>query len=423
MILRLILWLFGYLGIEVPSSQPEAFINASLQHHFDLWSVRRTANGLTAFTRYREYGRVREVARTSRIRPRIRSRHGLPFLWRRVLRRRWMLAGPFLFLAVLYLVTSFIWFVEVKGNEQVSPVTVAKTAAELGLAPGVWREALDPAWISRMLPLKLPELSWASVEIRGTRAIIHIAEKRALDEEQKPDLQPAHIAASKPGKILRITTQMGSPLVQKGDRVQAGQILISGFMRSETNAELEAQPNSLLYPGQWVHAEGQILAEVTYEQTIDLPLRQDVWLPSGVEYQRYLLQLGGWQWTWGKEPDKSKHRSEKTVWIPAPWRNSILPVEMTTVHVQELRSSLRVLTPEEALQQADLRAWAALLDRIPPQARIVSRERIEVERSPASVRVTWRVVTEEEIGSLQPLTGDFDVQENPLNEHLFETTD
>lgn len=415
MVVQLFFWLLGTLKIKIVSRYPERFLNAALQHGFELWQVRRTESGAEAMVGARGYRRVRRVARESGIRPKIVAKYGLPFVLRNMVRRKWMLAGPVLFSACLYFASSLIWFVEVKGYRELSPIEIKQAAAELGLTQGAWRSTLDAQWIGRMLPLKVDGLTWSAIELNGSRAIIHVAE-RQTPEEVPPSRQPAHLVAAKKGKIVDIVTHMGSAAVQPGDEVEAGQLLINSYMRSETNWELE-QGGPPVYPGQWVHAEGKVIAHVTYVEEAEVLLHDEIWLPVGAEQEQYSIRIANWVWDWGHPPEESVTWTDQKIWLPAPWRNSILPLELTITRYTSWQRVKRNLDPDAAADVADLQAWAALLERIPPEARILSKRKVAERVQADRVRVIWEVITEENIGRTRYVSsGEIEAQEQTAQE-------
>ena len=162
---------------------------------------------------------MRPAARRSGVRVRILRRRGLPFLLSRLWKRTAFACGALLFVCLLYLLGSVIWFVEVQGAEQVPMASIRRAAAELGLRPGVWRHRVSGNEIGRDLVVKVPELAWAGVELRGSCAIVQVVEKKIVLPQDEP---LGNIVAAKNGIISKIIAVQGKSLVKVGDTVQKG---------------------------------------------------------------------------------------------------------------------------------------------------------------------------------------------------------
>jgi len=242
----------GYLIIHFRGERVERFINLCLQSGIPIWDIYTTKNGtVVGKTSIEGFKQMRPVARRSGVRVRILKRRGLPFILSRLWQRTAFVCGALLFITSLYILGSIVWFVEVRGNEQVATSTILQAAAELGLKPGVWRKRLIAGQLSRSLAIKVPELSWVGVEVKGSCAVIEVVEKKIVVVEPKPI---GHVIASKAGVIQKIVASTGKSMVKVGDNVEQGQILISGAFTVDDDAEIR-----------YVHAEGIAEASVWYE--------------------------------------------------------------------------------------------------------------------------------------------------------------
>lgn len=401
MFLRLWAFLTGYLVIELPATQGERFVNRCLRLGLALWDLKhgpkRRLRASLAVASFRE---IRPVARELGVRPVILARRGLPFAMLRLRRRRMLLVGAGLVGAALYAMSSFVWFIQVEGAERIPAGRVLEAAADLGLRPGAWRRALDADEIGRRLPLELPEISWAGVEIQGTKAVIEVAEKSLLDPAQAPDDRPANLVARRAGMILAMTVLSGVPVVEPGTVVQEGQLLVSGVLYGEANpavagSEEEERPA----PAAYVRARGQVLARVWYEAEAEAPLTVTREVSTGRETTRRYLRWGDWSFRLsgrGEIPYR-QYRKEVLLWLPPEWRGTTLPLSLMVVRYHEVVGRAERRSPEEALRSAEQEALEKALAGIPVTARLVSRETRVVSRSRHSIRVAVTVETEEDI--------------------------
>ncbi|KUK84102.1 MAG: putative membrane protein, partial [Pelotomaculum thermopropionicum] len=269
-IFKLVSYLLGYVVILVTGEAPEKFVNMAAGRGIFLWDVfRKSDRAIMMKVRLNAVRPLRHIARRTRCRFRIYRRRGVPFHAAWLRRRKALALGAVLFLAALYLLSSFVWFIEVRGNEQLSAVEVLEAAEEAGLCRGVPKWNIEAGRVEAKIQEALPLVSWTGVYIKGTRVIIEVAERTVPGEE---DRRPAHIVATKEGLVKEVLVLDGYPVVKEGDTVEQGQVLISGEIpppAEETTpsggekppgdvSEAERQPR-------YVHAKGIVRARVWYE--------------------------------------------------------------------------------------------------------------------------------------------------------------
>lgn len=248
------------LVVQVRGTDLEAFINGCVQLGLRLWGVERPGRDLLIVRMDADgFARLRRLRNRAGWEIRIVERRGGGFLLRRLLRRRAFLWGGLAAACLAYFLSLHIWFVRVEGTERVDPQAVLELAREAGLAPGVRRAGVDADEVQRTLLIGLEDLVWAGLELRGTRAVITVAERRLPEEA---DQGPGHIVAARDGVVERIAVVAGTPDVAEGDTVRAGQVLISGLLPPGTPefSERVAQGEA-----PYVRAQGSVRAVVWYE--------------------------------------------------------------------------------------------------------------------------------------------------------------
>ncbi|MBQ3031375.1 MAG: sporulation protein YqfD, partial [Anaerotignum sp.] len=193
---------------------------------------------------------------------------------RRFRRRQVWSAGLLCFAAGLYLLSSFIWTVEVEGNERLEAETLLSACKEMGLRPGAWKRGIDTEAVTNGLLINFSDISWVSVGIKGTDATIRLAE--TIEQAAPIDRDsPCDIVAAQDGVIVQITAERGTPKVQPGDVVKKGDILIS----SELLIGLEGEEQHREYTA----AEGAVIARTWKKLTEEMPLQVQETVYSGVE--------------------------------------------------------------------------------------------------------------------------------------------
>ena len=87
---------------------------------------------------------------------------------------------------ILYL-SSFVWFIEVIGSEDIPADHILDVAVTNGLYSGLPKTAVNTAALEAALLSNFPDLAWANVRVEGTCAIIEVVER------QKDEYDPSVI--------------------------------------------------------------------------------------------------------------------------------------------------------------------------------------------------------------------------------------
>ena len=278
--IRFLRYLRGHVKFFARSGSFERLINLCAHHRVPLWDCRREEAGYSGRTTVDGYRRMRPLARKAGAVTRVKERHGLPFLLRRYRRRIGVAAGAALFIAFFAVTQQFVWVVEVQGNERVDSQVLLQALEELGVRRGVLKSGLDAREIQLEVQLKVDDLSWAALNIRGTTATLLVRERTV--PPQKIDTKvPANVVAARDGQIVSMAVTDGRAAVQKGDAVREGEILVSGVFEDRWGL------NHLL------RANAKVIARVPESLAVEVPLTQSRAVPSGRVVKRRYLELPG----------------------------------------------------------------------------------------------------------------------------------
>lgn len=403
---KIISLLTGYVTIIISGSAPERFINMASSRGIWLWDLKWiTQDTIKASVRLSGIRPLRHIARETRCRFSIDGRFGLPFLAAKMRRRKTLVFGAVLFVLLLYMLSSFIWFVDVTGNERVADAEILKVARRAGLSRGTCKWILQPAQVEKEIQEQLPEVSWVGVHIRGARAVVEVVEKKLPPREAYED--PAHIVAEKDGVIKELLVLQGHSLVEEGQTVKQGDILISGIIPPpETTIESEEGEMQRELEPQFVHARGIARARVWYEGYGEVQLLEEGSRPTGRKISRVCIKIGDKEIILmgpRKVPYQKYQRQVNTKRLPV-WRNIKIPVEIITEKYAELVDYRLRRSYEEARKLAVEQAVADARREIPKDAEIVSRQVKEVKASREKNIVRMEVLVEaiEEIGREKP---------------------
>ncbi len=410
-ILRLINFLTGYVTLLVQSDAPEKLINLAAGRGILLWDVQMPAEGRVFLKiRLSAVKPFKHIARKTGSRFEIYERRGLPFLLARLKRRKALVAGGVFFLLAIYFLSSFVWFVEVSGNQRIAEYDIIKAAEAAGLERGTPRWKLNVGAVEKRIQEQLPVLSWVGVYIRGTKAEIKVVEK-TLAEEKEAGF--SHVVAAKAGLVEDVLVLKGHPAVKKGDTVAPGQVLISGIVPppeasapEQEGAEKEAKP-APPEPA-YVDARGIVRARVWYEEYGEAPLVEKGKRYTGRVVTKLWIKIGEKEIILKGPPEVpfALYQQERFTKKVPEWRNLRPGVELITVKYRELQDYTITRSRAQAVQLAKEKALAGIKQKLPESA-IILRERVEelVVNQPENVaRVRAYLETLEDIGVNKPFS-------------------
>lgn len=254
LLLRFLRFIFGYVGFTARGGFPERFINLCRHNKIILWELKSRNGVISACVDREGYKKIRPVARKSGMRVRISRKYGLPFFLARHSRRVGVLIGACLCLAVLLILSTRIWSIDVTGNVRVPAETVLGVFEELGVRRGVAGSRIDITATEIEALRRLPELSWLNINISGSAALIEVRET-VKSPELAEDGAPTDIVAARDGQIVILRPFNGTQEQKIGNPVLKGDLLISGI---EQNKDLTVS---------FCKASGYVVARTSREVT------------------------------------------------------------------------------------------------------------------------------------------------------------
>lgn len=375
-------WFKGVVEVEARGGSGEELVNKALAGGLSLSNIRWTSSGRLRFQlSVGDFFRLRPYLKETGCRVHVTGRKGFPFWLDKAGKRIWFTGGLVLFFAIVFMLSSLVWDIEVEGNARLTEEEILQAAKNEGLYPFQWSYKLQNAeLISKNLAGALPGVTWIGVEKKGTRVTIQVVESTL--PQPLPLHTPRHLVASADAVVTQIIADRGRPVVSKNMRVKEGQILISGTIGKDENSRT-------------VVAEGLVKGLVWYEFNVESPLVQKVKVYTGeTRTKRYLLlgnralQYSGFG---GEEYGQFETvtREERV-----SWRNWTLPVGRLTETSMESRLDERKLTLEEARAAGLLQARAELLGKAGADA--VVRDEIVLHEKTDNGKVYMKVLFEVE---------------------------
>ena len=381
------LWNFfrGYAIIIVEGLKIERFINMAISNGIYIWDIKKQSyTSISAKIGLESFSKMREIVRKTDCTIEIKEKRGFPFLWKNLKRHKLFTASVLIFVVMIYIMCSYIWMIEVTGTKNIDPKTVLEIVNKEGLKEGVRKSRLDKHSIENRVLIKLSELSWVGIQIRGTKATIEVVEKRE-EPELISKIDSCDIIASKSGVINKILVLNGDGVVKDGATVKKGQVLVTGTIIRE-NTEIRL-----------VHSLAQITARTWYEDAEEMELQQIEFKETGRKETHYMLKVLDKELGLKKSipyNEYNESRQEKNI---ISFGDYIFPVKLISNKFQELIKVPKTLTVEQAKKRCEERLNERFKLQMSENA-VVLDKKIDYYEEKKSVKAKITVEILEEIG-------------------------
>ena len=93
--------------------------------------------------------------------------------------------GAFLFLALIFLMSRYIWNIDITGNQSYTDDTLLRYLETCDVKNGMPVGKVDCARIVKDIRKEYDDIIWVSASIRGTRLIIQVKENEDRSEERR----------------------------------------------------------------------------------------------------------------------------------------------------------------------------------------------------------------------------------------------
>lgn len=330
--------------IKASGFASERFLNMVTYRGIYLWDVQMSGASVVLKAPLKSLPLLEACRDKTGCRMEIISRGGLPEKLRPFHGRQVLSGGILAFIIGIYALSSFIWVIEVEGNERIKSSDILAYCDELGLRAGTWKRGVSLDSVTQSLLAHFPDISWVSVGLKGTDVTIQLAE--TIEQVAVVDKEtPCNLVATMDGVITQITAERGTPLVAIGDVVQKGDVLIS----SEVIIGLEGEEQHPAY----VAADGVVMARIWRELVDELPLDYEEKIYIGDPVENKVLLFGQTEIDVVHPSLTTAYEQEERVGQQLALGDFTLPVALRTYVYYPYEMEARTRTVDEAKTQLE----------------------------------------------------------------------
>ena len=320
------------------------------------------------------------------------KRCGLPQLLSRYGRRVGIWTGALAAAVLVYASSQVVWDIRITGNETLDAREIRSMLSESGLEIGTYLRGFDNDLVETKLLLSHREISWISINIKGTTANVEIQETVRGDSGET---NAANLVAARDGQIERVEAYDGSVCVKVGDVVREGEVLVSG-----------------LYDGvgslRTTRARGKIYARTVREFFVEIPLESTEKVYTGREWsEKYInffsnrIKVFANTGNAGATCDIIYYNSK----LKIPGGVS-LPIGTEMVCYREYREETALLDGQEAMEKAFSELESQLEAFVTETGAELLSKTVEYELDESAYRIRCTVVCIENIAETQEIDID-----------------
>ena len=337
MILFIYRLLCGYLYVRITAENPEKLLNLCAAKGISIWRVTIKKNiiyfkiGITSFKRLRKFKRKIPC------RIHITKKVGLPFFISKNKNRYGFVGGFVVFIAIIYFMSGSVWNICISGNKNIKSSDIMKSLNEIGIFEGARISGIDADEKRNELLLKQKGLSWAAINIEGSKVTVDVTETKE-SEEKKTD--PSNLISSEDGIIRKIEVKNGVTAVKVGDTVQKGQLLVSGTIEYDDGTV------------GFVRSNGAIYAEVNYTFNTVQPLKVTEFIKTGEAITKKVMSFFGYKiplYLGNVEKPYVSYAEDEKV----SSGDSYLPIKIHSKKFYKTKEVTYELTPDRAEKRAE----------------------------------------------------------------------
>ena len=332
-------WIFGKVQFSAEGGAYEKMLNHCTEMGLTLAGLQPTALGVKGWMPARDYKKIHRAAHHCHCRVRILRRRGLPFLLKRY-RGRWgLLLGPALFLALCLYFSGTLWCVRYYDVPWQYQVEIDALLKENGILPGCRPTEQDLARARQTILMQSDTLADLSLNFIKGRLVVEVAPRT-----QKPDLEqyaPGSVVAAKGGIIDHLEVEHGFAVVGAGQRVEAGDLLITGVYIDEKTENVVITP-----------AQGVVVARTETVYQSAQPLQFTAHIPTGEVIEYRTLIMGGRRIPLSLQPEEPVLFSQEVRSEPVSLFGFALPAVLETRSLYPEKETQIQLTEQQAAERA-----------------------------------------------------------------------
>ena len=218
----------GYYTVIVEGLDTESFLNYLIRNKIYVYNVNRIDKNKIQFNIDRDnLKKLKKIHRSNKFNIKVKKQTGIPFIAKRIYTYRGMVICAVISLIILMSTSQFVTDVYITAPEGIDKVALKKELYIQGVKPGVYKKSIDRKVVRDNIMVKFNEIAYVSINVKGTNIFVNITKKEDTQNSEE-NSNYCNIIATKDGIIEKVVPRSGEAVVEEGDIVKKGDVLVNG---------------------------------------------------------------------------------------------------------------------------------------------------------------------------------------------------
>lgn len=269
----------GQITIEVSALMPEKILNILWNNEIYTCNIIKINLTTIRFTiYYKDYKEAGMLIKKYKGKVRIVKTSGMIVLLKKMKRKVSLVIGAGLFFVVIYILSNYIWAIDIQTERNLSPFEVRQQLSAIGIKPGLSKSQINVYQLEKKMEDLNDQIMWIRVRIEGSTLKLVIKEKVNPPSTEKVSFN--QVVAKMDGEVKRVYTNSGNAAVVPGDIVKEGDELILPIQGRE-GFEKEVKPS------------GTVIANTFYEKFMEVQISGEKLERTGKKNSDIYLSFSG----------------------------------------------------------------------------------------------------------------------------------
>ena len=264
----------SYFIVNLKTKNYEKTLNLLRRKNVVMWDINKIEDGISFKIYKKDFEKNKQFFNDININP-VRK-VGIMFKINKLHKRLGFIAGALILILYIFIYCSFAWNVRIMGNESIVEEEIIKVLSENKIKTPIKIKKVDNKQIESLLYTNFKSIKFVEAHIDGINIVVNIREKNESDYLQD-DKSPSSIISNKQAVIYKTLVKQGQLLVQEGEVVSKGQVLVKGVKRDKDNTE------------KLVNSEATILGHTYYNLSFTEPKIHNIKQETGKTNKVYKL--------------------------------------------------------------------------------------------------------------------------------------
>lgn len=363
------------ITVKITLIKTEQMLNALWKNNIRADNIRKIDAATLTMNIYGEdYEDVKKIVKRCNGKIKILKRKGTIVKLSKIRKRLSFVIGGGIFLIILFLLSTFIWAIDIETEKNVSPFEVRKMINNLGIHQGMSKRKINVYDLEKKIEDYSSEILWVRARMEGSSLKIKVEEK--VNPPKLLDTYNKGVVARKDGEVKRIYTKFGTPAVAPGDMVKEGDTLIYPY-DGDMDEKYEVNP------------QGVVIATVFYERTLEIQIKGEKLERTGNKDSDIYINLGGKKIYLKKATNSFKNYDK------IEDKDGML----RSVNYYEMKSKKINLNKEKAVENSMKKLEEFLKKDLTNEAKIVGKTYDVLDVNEEKIKVIAQFAVEENIAS------------------------